>query len=303
MPAASPPPPVDLREGIPAASMTVHGLACTTSLTLRGSRSAELRDALARAWSRCLAPTDAAPTTPTPGLRLVLEDPSTVEGHEHPAGEDPTPENPAGDSAPDPETSVAATRLDALLQQTTQAVTRTFITAQTGRLLMLHAGACADPESGAAVVYVAPGGTGKTTLSRVLGRSLGYLTDETVGITATGRILPYPKPLSIRTNGWAGPKTETSPDELQLVAAPSAPWLRRIVLLDRADDHAGPPRCTELEVADAIIALAPETSALSSLERPLHLLADLIAATGPVLRCTYREAEDLAPLLTALVAA
>lgn len=184
--------------------------------------------------------------------------------------------------------------------QTTQAVTRVFITAQTGRLLMFHAGACAHPATGATVAYVAPGGTGKTTLSRVLGRSLGYLTDETVGITTDGRIQPYPKPLSIRPQDTIGPKLETSPDDLGLRTAPASPWLSRIVLLDRRDDHAGAPRIEKLDLADAIIALAPETSALSSLERPLHLLSDLVAATGPVLRCTYREAEQLAPVLIAL---
>lgn len=198
-------------------------------------------------------------------------------------------------------TLIEGTALDDVLQQTTQAVTRAFIAAQTGRLLMFHAGACAHPDSGAAVVYVAPGGTGKTTLSRILGRSLGYLTDETVGITADGHIRPYPKPLSIRPQDVIGPKLETSPDELALRTAPADPRLRRIVLLDRRDDHAGAPGTEVLGLAEAIIALAPETSALSSLDRPLHLLADLVGATGPVLRCRYREAEDLAPVLTSLL--
>lgn len=51
---------------------------------------------------------------------------------------------------------------------------------------------------GASLVYVAPGSTGKTTLSQLLGQRFGYLTDETVGIADDGTIFPYPKPLSVR---------------------------------------------------------------------------------------------------------
>lgn len=279
--ASTPTTPAFFPEETSATSLTLHGLAASTSLALLGPQVPELRKALETAWSRCLTPCGAEPPTPATNLQVLLG---------------PAPE-PAAEADP----PVAAERLDALLQQTTQAVTRTFITAQTGRLLMLHAGACADQETGAAVAYVAPGGTGKTTLSRVLGRTLGYLTDETVGITATGRIRPYPKPLSIRTDGRGAVKVETSPDEVGLLTAPTDPWLRRIVLLDRSDSHTGSPRLEQLGLADAIVALAPETSALSRLDRPLHLLADLIGATGPVLRCHYRDARDLAPVLADLV--
>lgn len=47
---------------------------------------------------------------------------------------------------------------------------------------MLHAGAVCHPDTSSSIAYAAPGGTGKTTLTRVLGRRYGYLTDETVGI-------------------------------------------------------------------------------------------------------------------------
>lgn len=311
MPASTPRP-------VPRTSVTLHGLGCAVDLQLLGDRTEALADALDDAWSRCRTPQQAE--RPAKPITVRLRDPQTVDGVADPAAADikpadpavpatsgspaapARPDDPAGHGVPDPD-PVDGTRLDAVLQHVTQAVTRSFIAAQAGRLLMLHAGACAHPETGAAVVYVAPGGTGKTTLSRVLGQSLGYLTDETVGITRTGRIRPYQKPLSIRTGGFAAPKAETSPDALGLVAAPADPWLRRIVLLDRSDDHTGAPLCEELDIADAIIALAPETSSLSSLDRPLHLVADLLATTGPVLRWRYREATDLAPILTGLLEA
>ncbi|GAA4403401.1 hypothetical protein GCM10023153_33390 [Ornithinibacter aureus] len=43
--------------------------------------------------------------------------------------------------------------------------------------------------AGASLVYVAPGGTGKTTLSRLLGRRFGDLTDETVGVDEAGMVV------------------------------------------------------------------------------------------------------------------
>ena len=63
------------------------------------------------------------------------------------------------------------------LQSLTQSVTRAAIDSRAGTALMLHAGGLCDPTSGASIVYVAPGGTGKTTLTRVLGRGRGYPLD------------------------------------------------------------------------------------------------------------------------------
>ncbi|QGF23876.1 hypothetical protein [Raineyella fluvialis] len=269
-------------------TLTLHGLTSNLSVKVHGQQAPAVLTALEEAWSRCLAPEQVSATIEPITVMLRHEatpDPDTTHGDAERLGEG---------------THVEATQLDALLQQTTQAVTHAFIAAQTGRLLMFHAGACADPQTGAAVAYVAPGGTGKTTLTRILGQTLGYLTDETVGVTPDGRIKPYPKPLSIRATEPGAAKAETSPDALGLVEAPAEPWLRRIVLLDRTDTHAGTPIVEELGLAEAITSLAPETSALSNLDRPLQLLAALINRTGPVLRCTYREADSLAPVLISL---
>ena len=46
--------------------------------------------------------------------------------------------------------------------------------------------------TGQSLVSVAPGGTENPTLGCVLGRTLGYLTDENVGINDSGRIRPCP---------------------------------------------------------------------------------------------------------------
>lgn len=175
----------------------------------------------------------------------------------------------------------------------TQAITHALIARCRGELLMLHAGAVSHPETGASIAYVAPGGTGKTTLTHLLGQQYGYISDETVGIDPVTRMIhPYPKPLSIRTLEGGFPKSERGPDELGLMAAHTTPVLNSLVLL-RRDPAATDPRWSELELLDAIISLVPETSSLSRLDRPLHLLQDLYATLGGVWLVEYAEAVDI----------
>ena len=47
----------------------------------------------------------------------------------------------------------------------------------------------------------------------------------------------------------------------------------------------------------AIAALAPETSSLASLPRPLHGLADLLGTLDETVRLTYRDAGAIADLV------
>lgn len=239
------------------------GLDSCTAVEVRGDRADRLAGAVRRAWSRCLDGTDAAPSA---AVTATLDEDAD---------------------------------LDRALQTLTQEVTRAKIAAGVGRLLMLHAGAVCHPASGATLAFVAPGGTGKTTLARLLGRQHGYLTDETLALGLDGRVHPYPKPLSLRVTG-ASAKREASPDELGLLPAHPEPRLRRLVLLARNGTQAE-PRFEELGILDAIMALCPESSSLSALPRPLHVLAELLDRLPPVLRVHYSEAATVARPLTALV--
>ncbi|MBD8205853.1 hypothetical protein IFU08_07565 [Microbacterium sp. CFBP 8790] len=179
-------------------------------------------------------------------------------------------------------------------------VTLRAIEAAQGSLLMLHACALAD-RTGAAIVLVGPSGRGKTTAAATLGRSYGYLTDETTGITPDGRILPYEKPLLLRT-AEGMPKRPFSPDALGLLPAPAHPRLAALVILDRDPYLIGAAQLELLDLADAIPLLVPETSALPALENGIPILARLAAGIGGVYRVRYRDAEQLVPITAGLLA-
>lgn len=205
-----------------------------------------------------------------------------------------------GESDPEPlsiEIELGDTDERSLLQRLTQRVTRAAIEARTGDLLMLHAGALCHPLTGAAVVFIAPGGTGKSTACRVLGPGRSYLSDETVGIRRDGTIAPYLKPVSLRRPDWSWVKDEVAPSQLRLEAPTVPARPAGIVLLRREDGWSGPPEITPLDTLEALTAIAPETSGFMGTDRPLTWLAELLESTGGARRVTYAAAEDLEPLV------
>jgi len=181
--------------------------------------------------------------------------------------------------------------IEEVLHHLSPAVTQVAIGHWAGELMMLHAAALADPESGATAVLVAASGTGKTTASRTLGRRFAYVSDETAGITRDGLVLPYRKPLSIIETGHL--KTQVAPSALGLLATARECRIGALLLLDRQPDHAGPPTVTPVDTIDAIAAIAPQSSYLPSVERPLQRLAELVRLAGGAHRATYGEAADL----------
>jgi hypothetical protein len=187
--------------------------------------------------------------------------------------------------------NVCGGSIEEVLHHLSPAVTQVAIGHWAGELMMLHAAALADPKSGATAVLVAASGTGKTTASRTLGRRFAYLSDETAGITRDGLVLPYRKPLSIIEAGHL--KTQVAPSTLGLLAPERECHLGAILLLDRRPDHAGPPTVAPVDTIDAIAAIAPQSSYLPSVERPLQRLAELVRLVGGALHVTYSEAGDL----------
>lgn len=191
--------------------------------------------------------------------------------------------------------------LSRTMQGLTQQVTGAAIRARAGSLLMFHAAALSDQASGATVAVVAPGGTGKTTVVRTLGRGRGYVTDETVGVALDGSIAPYSKPLSVRRPDSPTFKDEVPPEELGLEPPAADPWLAALVVLRRDLDPGEPVAVARVGLLEALVALAPETSSIAELDRPLHVLADLIDKVGGVHVAHYHDAPDLEPVVAGLL--
>ena len=204
------------------------------------------------------------------------------------------------DGIPDAEVRPAPSDPPAqMLSQLSSAVTQAAIGARRGSSWMLHAGGVAAPDGGV-VALVGPSGAGKTTATRRLARTWGYVSDETVGIDDDGRVHAYRKPLSVITPGHAV-KLQHSPASLGLHRLPDAPLhLRRVVLLDRDERHRG-ARLVPVEPAGALIALAPHSSALAAMPHPLTTVSRLLADTRGLWRAEYAEARDLEELIGGLL--
>jgi hypothetical protein len=195
---------------------------------------------------------------------------------------------------------VAATSLEVLMHNLSPSITGRAIEHLAGQLLMFHACALADPGTGATAVFVGPSGMGKTTLSRQLGRSLGYVTDETAAVDADGSVRHFAKPLSLL--GAAGYlKDQVSPDELELLRPPATPRLGAVVLLDRRPSAPADPSVSSVGLLEAIAALAEQISYLKVLDRPLQRLAALLQSVGGARRLSYRDGADLLPVVRTLL--
>ena len=175
-------------------------------------------------------------------------------------------------------------------------LTNASILRRSGRCVMLHAAGVATDDGGV-VALVAGSGTGKTTAGRVLGRRLGYVSDETIAVEHDLTVRAYPKPLSIVVDP-ASPsvKHERSPDDLGLRRAAGALRLSAVVVLERSDD-AVVPALEPIGLVEAMGVVLPQTSALPHLDRPLDRLARVLAAGHGPYRLRYRDIDDCVDLV------
>ncbi|MCP3420913.1 hypothetical protein [Nocardioides pinisoli] len=194
----------------------------------------------------------------------------------------------------------AGTDVENALHHLSPAVTTAAIDARAGQLVMLHAAALADTETGRTAVLVAASGTGKTTASLTLGKTFAYLTDETAAITRDGVVLQYRKPLSIIDGSHV--KKQIAPSALGLRSTDLDGRLAALLMIERDPGHEGEPQVEKLDTVDAIAAIAPQSSYLPSMDKPLHRLAELVHLVGGARRVRYAESADLAAVLTRLLA-
>lgn len=260
-------------------------LGASVSVVLQAGVTPYLYAELRRAWERCLDLSDEPSSGNSAGAEPV-----------HAAGRPfrATVSSRVGTSV------VTGRTFRQFAADLTSAITLAGITAGRGELVMLHAAALADTGTGRTVALVGRSGMGKTTATRRLGATLGYVTDETVAVDGAGMIVPYAKPLSLIVEELPAPKHQIGPDDLGLLVAPASPTLALVVLLDRKP-NASTPKVTPLSHAEAIIELAPHTSSLGEVRQPVSRLCGILDATGGAVRVTYREAGDLAVVLPALL--
>ncbi|TIH35566.1 hypothetical protein D4765_10905 [Subtercola vilae] len=192
----------------------------------------------------------------------------------------------------------------ALADQLSGLITRTAIDAQRNSLLMLHAGAVADPATGNVVAFLGPSGRGKTTASIALGRAFGYVTDETLAVRDDLSVLPYGKPLSVKQPPPERWKDQVSPATLGLRVPPPALRLVAVLLLDRrpASGSDVEPGIRSVSLTESIGEVVEQISYLSHRDRPLERLQAVFAACGGLQQVTYSEAETLVPLVRSLFA-
>lgn len=177
-------------------------------------------------------------------------------------------------------------------------LTRRGLQRLTGWVTLLHAAALSD-EGGRTLVLVAPSGGGKSTATRVLGRRLGYVSDESVILLEDHRIAPHPKPPSLVVDpDQRFSKEEPAPDDLGLGPTPTAPRLGRLLTLAREPEVAEPSIET-VGLIDQVLAVLPETSSTWLLPDGLHRLARAVTSGGPPARLCYSEIETCHELVWA----
>ncbi len=189
---------------------------------------------------------------------------------------------------------------DAVPYAVSRALTVASIARRSGDCLLLHAAGIAAPD-GTTLALVAPSGTGKTTAARLLGRSFGYVSDETVAIEDDLTVRAYPKPLSVVVAPESPhDKIESSPDELGLVRAPDRLRLGGVVVLER-DPAVDTPTLTEIGLVEAAVAVIPQTSAWLRMVEPVTALAGALCSGGGPWLLRYREIADCRAMLEGLV--
>ena len=206
--------------------------------------------------------------------------------------------------------ALQAASFEELAENLTSRLTVAAILENAGELMMLHACAVASPVTGAVVALVAKSGTGKTTAASVLAGTYGYVSDETVAIGPDGSVVPYPKPLSVKQGpgaaqaaGGSGRARDSSRRRPSRSSSPSCCWTG--LTRPRRERHGQDrrpvaPVLRQLPLADALLALVPDSSSQAEIDEPLQSLCRLIDSVGGVWQVTYSEAADLPEALEPL---
>ncbi|MDN4472014.1 hypothetical protein [Demequina zhanjiangensis] len=262
----------------PSSGLTLDVFGTRLAVACTGERGDDLAREMHRVWSRCLVSEDSEESVPV---------------EVHVGGE------PEAVAAARARGALAFPDILQALHHFSAAATVRGIDRGAGSLVMLHAAGIASRD-GDVIGFVAPSGTGKTTLARVLGAHYGYVTDETLAVSGD-RVIPYPKPLSVITESHQGIKLQWSPDSLDLARPTGDLRLTRLVLLDRRPDAPTTPVLEDVPHLRGLAELTEQTSYMARLPRKLNSLSDTVDHVGGLTRLSYREAVDVLPLMPELL--
>ncbi|WP_062527373.1 arsenate reductase/protein-tyrosine-phosphatase family protein [Demequina rhizosphaerae] len=268
----------DAISAVDGATYVVDAFGVRVSVHCDGSEREALGGGGRRAWARCLTESSDAEAR----VDIVVDEDPEVLALARARG------------------ALAFSDTERALHHLSSAVTVRAIEQRAGSLVMLHAAGLASRD-GDVVGFIAPSGTGKTTLARTLGAHYGYITDETLAIDVGRTVLAYPKPLSV-LSGASPTKEQWGPESLDLMPVPAGRLrLVKLALVERDPSMSAEPLVEELPLLHGLALLAEQVSYLSRLPQRLHTLADLVESVGGLVRIRYREARDLLPLMPDLV--
>lgn len=270
-----------------AREFDLTAIGTTIRLRVIGAGRDEVADHLLEAWRRCAVRevTETTETTATTPAILVALDPDEDLHREVWA-----------------EKGVAGDTIEAVSGVLVPAVTFHAVDTSRGQLVMIHAAGLADPETGRTAVLVGASGAGKSTACQVLGQRLGYVTDETIAIGSDLVPRKFEKPISLFPEGRTWGKHQHSPDSLGLVEPPELLSLGPIVMLKRNSSAPQLPEVRLLDTPEAIALMVLQSSYTGELDQPMHRFAEVVHAATAAVEITYREAEDLVPVITELLA-
>lgn len=201
------------------------------------------------------------------------------------------------DTVPDDEVTLYLGDPADLAYDLSRAVTRRGIHRLRGTgPLLLHAAALS--EGGRAIVLVAQSGGGKSTAARRLSQTFGYVTDESVVLTEDWAVAPYPKPPSIIVDPERpAHKDEPAPDAIGMGTTPVDVELGTLLGL-RRDAEVSTPEIVEVDLAEHLLAIIPETSSLWLVPGGgLDRLARAVTRGGPPAELRYAEIDECVDLL------
>lgn len=275
-------------ERLEAQHFTISAFDVPVSVHISGTGVAELAEHLHSAWAWCAA-TEVHGDGPKDGAAVaaVLDRDEAVVQNARARGQ------------------VAGTTLLEVAGLLTPSITAAALEAGAGSLLLLHAAAIADLDTGRTVVLIGPSGSGKSTAARTLsgpGAPFGYVSDETVAFGRDGKPRSFAKPLSLFPPERDWGKVQHPPASLGLRRAPQDLTLAGLLFVERTLPEGEEPILAPLSTHEAIARIAENSSYLGRLERPMLRAAELVQSCGGAHLVGYHDAADLLSVIHSLVA-